>query len=98
MERRIDPDQEAARKGPLGPLLSPPPKRQVVFYRHPHRFSQFRDRLSFEGDHIAQIDHLAMEEIAVFIELDFGYINPIFHHGSTPASYKNRRPESTNAL
>src|SRR3989304_1707194 len=98
MERRIDPDQEAARKWLLGLLLSLLAKRQVVFYRLSHRFSQFGDRLSFEGDHSAQFDHLAMEEIAIFIEVNFGYITPIFHHASTPASDKNRRTERTMAL
>src|SRR3990172_7646789 len=98
MERWLDPDQEAARKRPLGLLFSLLAKRQVVFHRFSHCFSQFGDRLSFEGDHIAETDHLAMEDIAILIEFNFGYITPIFHHGFSPASVKNRRTERTMAL
>jgi hypothetical protein len=98
MERWLDPDQETARKRLLGLLFSLLAKRQVVFDRFSHCFSQFRDRLSFEGDHIAEIDDLAMEDITILIEFNFGYITLIFHHGLSPASDKNRRTERTMAL
>src|SRR3990172_7803093 len=98
MERWIDAHEEAAGEGLLGLFVSLLAERQVVLHRFSHRLSQFGDRLSLEGDHIPQVDHLSMEHIAILIEFNFGYITLIFHHGSTPASDKNRRTERTMAL
>ena len=93
-----DTQYEAAGKRLVGRLAALAAEVQVIVHRIAQCLAKLGDRLSLKGDHVADADNFAVEEVVFGVEGDISEIALVVHHGVTPASVRNRRSDSTLPL
>src|SRR4051794_29389004 len=100
MQLRRYPHREIPGKGSLRFFASSPAPLDVVSDGIGESKLQFIERPALESQHIARVDHLAVKQPDILVELDARYVAVMRHrgHGITPASRKNLRTDFSAPL
>ena len=91
VECGINPQDESARIGFLGRFALGAAEIEVVIDGVAECLAQFGDRPTLERDDVPQIEHFAVKDAGVVVELDLRRVAFVLHHSFTPASVMLRR-------
>ncbi len=67
-------------------VTAPLTELQVVVYRVPERLLQLLNARTLEGDYVSKVDHLAVEEPRLIIELGVSRVSSVLQHEVAPLS------------